>query len=49
MKSPISYQVVDIQTKKVVKECKTRNGATRAADNRDRNYGAVRHIVKPVY
>lgn len=49
MKTAICYQVVDIQTKEVVKECKTRNGATRAADNRDRIYGAVRYIVRPVY
>lgn len=46
---PIRYDVIDIQTKKVVKSCKTRNGATRTADNRDQKYGAVKHIVKPIY
>lgn len=49
MKQPISYQVLDIQTGYAVKTCKTRNGATRAADIRDKNYGAVRFVVKPVY
>lgn len=49
MKTAICYQVVDIQTKEVVKECKTRNTATRVADRRDLAYGAVRHIVRPVY
>lgn len=49
MKQLISYQVLDIQTGFVVKTCKTRNGATRTADNRDRAYGAVRFVVKPVY
>lgn len=49
MSTPIRYDVIDIQTQKVVKSCKTRNGATRAADNRDNAYGAVRYIVKPVY
>lgn len=49
MKQPISYQVIDIQSGFVVKTCKTRNGATRTADNRDAKYGAVRFVVKPVY
>lgn len=49
MKTASSYQVVDSQTGFVVKTCKTRNGATRAADNRDNAYGAVRYVVKPDY
>lgn len=46
---PVSFNVIDIQTKQVVANCKTRNGANRSADSRDRSYGAVRYIVQAVY
>ncbi len=46
---PKHYEVIDVRTGLVVKTCKTRNGATRSADNRDRSYGAVVCVVRPVY
>lgn len=49
MKDPIAYQVIDIKTQNVVKQCKTRTAATRLADKRDLNYGAVCCVVKPLY
>lgn len=39
------YQVIDIQTKQVVKTCETRVQARKAADRLDAKYGAVRYIV----
>ena len=42
------YQIIDCKTQQVVKTCKTRNGAYRAADRLDAQYGAVRYIVRPI-
>lgn len=49
MTSKTTYQVIDIQTRKVVVECLTRSAANRSADIRDNQYGAVRFVVKPVF
>jgi len=46
---PLSYEVVDIQTKGVVAQCKTRDGASRSANRRDLSYGAVRYVVRAKY
>ncbi len=46
---PKHYEVIDVRTGLVVKTCKTRNGATRSADNRDRAHGAVKCIVKAIW
>lgn len=46
---PIRYDLIDIQTKAVVGSYKTRGTASRAADRRDLAYGAVRHVVRPVW
>lgn len=44
-----SYQVIDMQTSKVVGEFKSRDRATDMADRKDRAYGAVRYVVKPIW
>lgn len=47
---PVAYQVVDIQTKTVVKEYPAGKGqvARNYANKKDLAYGAVRYIVKLV-
>lgn len=44
----MTYQVIDIRTKQVVKTYADRKTARRAADRLDLQYGAVRYIVKAV-
>lgn len=44
-----TYQLIDIQTQKVIKTYASRDAATKAADSKDRAYGAVRYIVKPIF
>ncbi len=46
---PKYFEIIDIATGLVLKTCKTRNGANRAADNRDRAHGAVKCIVKAIW
>ena len=40
------YSVVDKQTGLVVRKYKTRQGARRAADRLDNEYGAYRYVVR---
>ncbi len=42
----MTYQVIDIQTKKVVRTFKTSRAARDFADQRDSAYGAVRYVVR---
>ena len=42
------YQVIDIQTKTIVRTCTTRQSARKTAHRLDAKYGAVRYIVKCV-
>lgn len=44
-----TYQLIDIQTQKLIKTYASRDAATKAADSKDRAYGAVRYIVKPIF
>lgn len=50
MNMTVAYQVIDIQTKAVVKEYPAGKGqvAHRYADKKDLAYGAVRFVVKLV-
>lgn len=43
----MTYQVIDLQTGKVVGTYKSRRMATRKADKLDLEYGAIRYAVKP--
>lgn len=45
----VRYDIIDIQTKRVVGTAKTSSGALRSADKRDNAYGAVRFIVKAIW
>lgn len=51
MNEVIGYEVVDIQTKAVVKSYAQGKGqvARNFANKRDLAYGAIRYIVKPIY
>ena len=40
------YQILDIQTKKIVSKHATRVVAKRKADRMDMQYGAIRYVVK---
>ena len=42
------YQVVDLQTKNVVREFNRKMAARRCADRMDLEYGAIRYTVKMV-
>lgn len=44
----MTYQVIDIRTKQVVRSYDNRRAASRAADRLDQQYGAVRYIVRAV-
>lgn len=46
---PIQYKLRDSHTGQVVKSYANRDAATRAADRKDAQYGAVRFIVEPVW
>lgn len=46
---PIRYDLIDSRTGAVLKSYKNREVATRAADQKDMAYGAVRYIVKPIW
>jgi len=45
------YQVIDKQTGNIVKEygAGKRKLATKFADKKDQEYGAIRYIVKPIF
>jgi hypothetical protein len=43
------YDVVDVQSQKVVASYQNRNRAYGYADHRDNEYGAVRYVVRPVW
>lgn len=43
------YELIDIQTGKVIKSYTNRAAAIRAADRKDLAYGSVRFIVKPIW
>ena len=43
------YEVVDVQSDKVVANYRNRDQAYRYADRRDSQYGAVRFVVRPVW
>lgn len=43
------YDIIDIQTGTVIASRKKRLDATRLADKKDQEYGAVRYIVKPIW
>ena len=43
------YDIIDIQTGSVVASRKKRLDATRLADKKDLEYGAVRYVVKPIW
>lgn len=45
----IRFDIIDIQTGKVVDTATTRDGANRKCDNRDHKYGAVRFIAKAIW
>lgn len=47
----IGYEVVDIQTKAVVKSYgqDKRQAARNFANKKDLAYGAIRYVVKPIY
>lgn len=49
MNNAIRYDIIDIQTKKVVSSHATRAVAKATANRKDIAYGAIRFIVKPVY
>jgi hypothetical protein len=49
MKTPIRYDIIDRQTKKVVGTAKTLTGARRSVDRRDNQYGGYRFSAQPVY
>lgn len=40
------YQVIDIQTKQIMKQCATSKAAHKVADRLDKAYGAVRYVVR---
>lgn len=44
-----TYQVIDNQTQQVVYTTDNRKRAYNKADRLDRNYGAIRYIVKPIW
>lgn len=44
-----TYQVIDIQTGKILSTYKNREAAYRTADRKDAAYGEVRHIVQPIF
>lgn len=43
------YDVIDVQTQKVVGSFKNSHRAHRFADRKDMEYGAVRYVVKPIW
>lgn len=45
----IRFDIIDIQTGKVVATAKTRASANRMADNRDLKYGAIRYTVRAIW
>lgn len=45
----IRFDIIDIQTNKVVATAKTRASANRMADRRDLAYGAIRYTVKAIW
>lgn len=51
MREVAKYQVVDVQSGRVVGEyaAKSVNRARSFADRKDREYGAVRYVVRPVW
>ena len=44
-----TYQVIDIQTKKVMGTYTSRAAASRRADKLDLAYGAIRYVVKIIW
>lgn len=49
MTSAIRYDILDNKTGLVIASRKTRSAATKFADRKDLEYGAVRYIVSPVW
>jgi len=47
--SAVRYDIIDIKTKLVIASRKTRSAATKFADRKDLEYGAVRYIVQPIW
>lgn len=47
--TPIRYDIIDRKTGFKVGSAKTRAGATRSCDKRDKEYGAYRYYAKPIY
>jgi len=40
------YQIIDLKTKSVIKECPNRKAAVRFCDKKDKEYGATRYAYK---
>lgn len=49
MEKPIRYDIIDSRTGKIVTTAKTRQGATKAVDNRDSAYGACRYSARAIW
>lgn len=49
MNNAIRYDIIDIQTQKVVSSHVTRAVAKATANRKDIAHGAIRHVVKAVY
>ncbi len=47
--SPIRFDIIDRQTRKIVGTAKTRAGANRSVDRRDNEYGAYRFEARAVW